>query len=75
MNVTIIATRGCSHCQNFAKELDDLGVTYDIQYVEDNPGIVEKYTIRHSPNLLVDGELVCRRQPTETELRTYLKLD
>jgi len=75
MNVTIIATRGCSHCPNLAKELDDLGVAYDIQYVEDHPEVVEKFTIRHSPNLLVDGELVCRSQPTETELRTYLKLD
>jgi len=75
MNVTIIATRGCSHCPNLAKELDDLGVTYDIQYVEDHPETVEKFTIRHSPNLLVDGVVVCRTQPTGTELRTYLKLD
>ncbi|HED18991.1 MAG TPA: thioredoxin family protein [Gammaproteobacteria bacterium] len=75
MNVTIIATRGCSHCPNLARELDDLGITYDVQYVEDSPEIVEKYTIRHSPNLLVDGELVCRSQPTEADLRSYLKLE
>ncbi|MFQ5644622.1 MAG: glutaredoxin family protein [Thiogranum sp.] len=74
MNVTIIATRDCSHCSGLARELDDPGVSYDVRYVEDNPGIVEKYTIRHSPNLLVDGELVCRKQPTETELRSYLNL-
>jgi len=75
MNVIIIATRDCSHCTNLAKELDGLGVAYDIQYVEDHPELVEKFTLRHSPNLLVDGEVVCRAQPTETELRTYLKLD
>ncbi len=52
MNVTIIATRGCSRYPNLAREPGDPGVAYEVQYVEDHPGIVEKYTIRHSPNLL-----------------------
>ncbi len=75
MNVIIVATRACNHCRNLARELDDLGVAYEVKYVEDNPEVVEQYTIRHSPNLLVDGELVCRSQPTETELRAYLNME
>jgi len=75
MNITIIATQDCSHCPNLARELDDLGVNYEIRYVEDNPDIVRKYTIRHSPNLLIDGKIVCRSQPNAQQLREYLNLD
>ncbi len=74
MNVMIVATRNCAHCPNLQKELDDLGVNYEVKYVEEHPDIVEKYAIRHSPNLIVDGEVVCRRQPTESELRKFLGL-
>ena len=74
MDVKIIATRTCSHCKNLAKELDDLGVPYQILYVEDEPELCQKLAIRHSPNLVVDGEVVYRRQPTEHELRELFGL-
>ncbi len=74
MNVTIVATRDCTHCANLQKELDDLGVEYEVKFVEENPDLVKKYAIRHSPNLIIDGEIVCRRQPTESELRQFLGL-
>jgi glutaredoxin len=69
MNVMIIATKDCSHCENLARELHDLGVEYRLVYVEDAPELVLKYGIRHSPNLIVDDEVKFRRQPTENELR------
>ena len=72
MNVMIIATKDCSHYANLAKELDDLGVEYQLVYVEDAPELVQKYAIRHSPNLVVDDEVKFRRQPTEHELRECL---
>jgi glutaredoxin len=72
MDVMIIASKQCTHCKNLARELDDLGVEYKLAYAEDEPELVEKYNIRHSPNLVVDGEVKFRRQPTEHELRECL---
>ena len=72
MNVMIIATKDCSHYINLAKVLDVLGVEYQLVYVEDAPELVQKYAIRHSPNLVMDDEVKFRRQPTEHELRECL---
>ncbi len=69
MEVVVLATRGCSHCKNMSKELDDLEIHHNILYVEDEPELCRKLNIRHSPNLIVDGEVVFRRQPTEQELK------
>ncbi|GMR05568.1 MAG: hypothetical protein BMS9Abin25_0143 [Gammaproteobacteria bacterium] len=74
MNVLIIATRGCSHCSNLSMELNELGIEHKLVYAESEPELVEKYSIRHSPNLIVDDEVKFRRQPTEQELRECLNL-
>ena len=71
MNVMILATKDCSHCKNFSRELDDLGVAHQVHYCDEEPELVVRYGIRHSPNLIVDDEVVFRRQPTEHELREY----
>ena len=71
MNVMILATKDCSHCKNFSRELDDIGITHQVHYCDEEPELVERYGIRHSPNLIVDDEVVFRRQPTEHELREY----
>lgn len=73
MKVQIIATHQCTHRDNLEHELSDLGVPYEVLYVEDNPELVTRHQIRHSPNLLVDDEVVCRGQPTESQLREILK--
>ena len=73
MDIMIIATKGCSHCKNLKKELDDLGLSYEVKYAEECPELVEKYQIRHSPNLIVNGTVAFRRQPTEGELKDLLK--
>ena len=72
MEVMIIATRDCSHCGNLAKELDHLGIAYTLVYAEDQPELARKLGIRHSPNLVIDGEVKFRRLPTEHELRECL---
>ncbi len=69
MNVILIATKSCSHRPTMEHELKDLGVEYDVVYVEENPEIVTKYAIRHSPNLVIDDEVVCRGLPSEGELK------
>ncbi len=72
MDVMIIATRDCSHYSNLAKELDQLGIAYRLVYAEDEPELARELGIRHSPNLVVDGEVKFRRLPTEFELRECL---
>ncbi len=70
MDVLIVATKNCSHCKNMSKELDDLGIKHHVVYAEDDAELCQQLQIRHSPNLVIDGEVVFRRQPTEDELRS-----
>jgi len=72
MDIFIIATQGCSHSTNLKHELSDLGIDCEIKFAEENADLVEQYQIRHSPNLVVNGEVVFRRQPTEAELKALL---
>jgi len=69
MDVLIIATKNCAHCVNMSKELDDIGVEHRIIYAEDDAELCQKLNIRHSPNLVINNEVVFRKQPTEDELR------
>ena len=71
MDVMIIATKACTHRQNLEKELDSLRIPHRVYFVEDCPDLVQKFSIRHSPNLIVDDEVVFRKQPTEVELHAY----
>lgn len=68
MNVKIIATHQCSHRVNLERELQELGVPFEAIFIEDNPDYMPRYQIRNSPNLAVDGQVVCRGQPTEEQL-------
>ncbi len=74
MTVMVLATRGCSHCNTFCKELNELGIQHEVHFCDDEPELVEKYGIRHSPNLIVDDEVIFRRQATEHELKEFFKL-
>lgn len=71
MDVVIIATKNCSHYPNLSKELNEIGIKHQIVYAEDDPQLCQTLAIRHSPNLIVDGEVIFRRQPSEDELRTF----
>lgn len=72
MDVIIIATKSCTHRSTMERELQDLGVNYIVVYVEDNPEIVSRYAIRHSPNLIINDKVVCRSLPREGELKTLI---
>lgn len=74
MNVTIVATRSCSHRPNLERELSDLDVEYELLYIEDAPELARKLGIRNSPNIVVNGRVVCRGQPSEGQLKTILGL-
>lgn len=74
MNIKLIVTKTCSHCKDLKKEFEDLGLDYELCYVEDNPDLVRTYNIRHSPNIMVDNEIVCRGLVSEGELRNLLHM-
>lgn len=71
MDVKIVASKGCSHCQHLSKELTDIGIEHHLVYAEDEPELCQKLSIRHSPNLIVDGEVIFREQVDELKLREY----
>lgn len=71
MDVMIIATKACTHRRNLENELTHMRIPYRVCFVEDCADLVQKLQIRHSPNLVVDDEVVFRKQPTEVELHTY----
>lgn len=71
MNVKIVATRSCSHCTSLQHELRDMGVSFEVLFVEEHPDLIATHGIRHSPNLLVDNRVVFRGQPTPLELRQF----
>ena len=72
MDVMIIATKACTHRPDLEKELESLHIPYRMYFVEDHPDLVEKFSIRHSPNLIVDDEVVFRKRATETELHDFI---
>ena len=71
MDVLIIATKTCTHRSNLEQELDGMQIEHRICFVEDSPDLVHRFGIRHSPNVVVDDELVFRKQPKEVELHVY----
>lgn len=71
MDVKVIATHRCTHRPNLERELRDLCIDYELLIVEEHPEVVEKYGIRHSPNLVVDEQVVFRGQPSEGDLRDF----
>lgn len=75
MSVKIIATKGCSHCQDLQHELSGIGITFEVVFVEEHPDVVAAYGIRHSPSILVNDKVVFRGQPTPLELRQFFSKD
>jgi len=73
MSVKIIATPSGSYRPNIEKELNEPGVVYEVLYAEDHPDMVTRYAIQHSPDIVVDDEVVCRGQLSDGELRSLLK--
>ncbi|MEH6651254.1 MAG: thioredoxin family protein [Motiliproteus sp.] len=74
MKVQLLVTKTDFNLPNLEHEFQDLGIDYKVVYVEDHPDMVSALNIRHSPNIIVDGELVFQRQPSESELRAYFML-
>ena len=71
--LTIVATKRCSHRPNLERELRDLGVPFRTVFVEDEPDVARRLGVRGSPCLAFDGEVLCFGQPTGSELRELLR--
>ncbi len=71
--LTVLATRQCSHRPNLERELRDLGVPFRTVFVEDEPEIARRLGVRGSPCIVVGDRLLCHGQPTEGELRALLE--
>lgn len=69
MNVKIMATHSCSHRPNLERELEELGIPYELLFVEEHPEAVARYDVRHSPTLIVNDQVVLQGQPAEHELQ------
>ncbi len=72
MTIQLFCTRNCSHRPNLERELKDLGIDYQVVFVEDEPDLAMRLHIRHSPSLVENDRLLCTGQPTEHELKELL---
>ncbi len=71
MHVQLLVTHTDSCLPNIKRELDDAGINYCVEYIEENPELVEFHHIRHSPNILINGSLIFRDRPSKGELQTF----
>lgn len=73
MDVIIAVTRSCQHCPILKRELDHMNIPYRVHYLEEHPEWVEKFDLKGSPNVIVDGELIFRKMPGLSEFRDYFR--
>lgn len=73
MKIQLFVTKTDFSLPNLEKELNLLDLDYEILYIEDNPELVAALNIQHSPNILVNGKLAFRNQPSENELIAYIE--
>ncbi len=76
MNIIVVATKNCNHRPILEKHLQEMGIPYSVQFVEDHPEWIKKWQIHHSPNLVINGEVVFRASPERslpegTELKQW----
>ena len=73
MKVEILTTPGCSNCSIVEKLLDEIGISYDIIDVTENPEYLEKYPVFTAPALVIDNKLEFTGIPKKQELLAKLR--
>ena len=68
MKVEVLTTPGCNNCQILEKMLDDLGISYELIDVTENPEYLEKYPIFTAPGLVVNEKLEFTGIPKKDKL-------
>lgn len=71
MDVQLLVTKNDFSTANIESEFRNIGVAYHIDYIENHPELVKSHQIRHSPNILVNGNMLFRFQPAPQQLRNY----
>ena len=75
MDILIVATKSCHHRPEMERWLQQMDLDYRVAYVEDEPEQAARFQIRHSPNLVIDDELVFRGLPSRQAFEQRLKQD
>tara|TARA_R110002049_G_scaffold28324_4_gene97442 strand:- start:651 stop:1334 length:684 start_codon:yes stop_codon:yes gene_type:complete len=57
MEILIVTTKTCPHRSLLEHQLQNSWLPYKVVYFEEHPEILEKYHIKHSPLLIVDGKV------------------
>jgi len=73
MDIIIAATKTCQHRPLLEKELQDAGLEYSVKYFSEHPEIINKYKIKTSPLLIVDGKLVSVGMPKHGKVKQLVK--
>lgn len=63
MKILIAATKTCPHRPSLEKLFQEAWLPYKVNYFEDHPEIFEKYQLKHSPLLIVDGKVASVGMP------------
>jgi len=71
MKVKLLVTHTDFCLPNLEGELRNIGIKYQVDYIEEHQALVKANNIRHSPSIFVDDELVFRYQPTQQELQRF----
>ncbi len=79
MKVVIIATKNCNHRPILEEHLKQLSVSFDTRFFDDEPELVKKYNLHHSPNLVLNDKVVFHAEPnkslpSDSELRRILDI-
>ncbi len=70
--VLILATRTCHHRPHLEAELKKHGIPFTTVYTDERPDLLERFSIRHSPVLLVDEQPIFIGMPSLGELEAWI---
>ena len=68
MKITIAATKTCTHRPKLEEQLQEAGLKYELQYIEDHPELIEVYELKTSPLLIVDDKVVSVGMPEHSQI-------
>ena len=71
MDVQLLVTKNDFSTSNIESEFQNMGVAYHVDYIENHADIVQSHHIRHSPNILINGNLLFRNQPGPQQLARF----
>ena len=68
MKIEILTTPACSNCSVAEKILDELGFSYKVIDVTENPEYLQKYPIFTAPGIIINDKLEFAGLPSRKDL-------